>query len=378
MEQSPHHTQQVYHASPSVHRELADYAQLRFRESSFTPPVHFPLPDEPFVSTWETYVDYAETEGVFPTLKQYLVQLAFPIQEGMSQMEAYLTATRKGMEVEGNELATGLVLEDPEGLDLSVYQCPAGKIPVLRVRHAQDFQSLVQALSCRNEPVKIPASMGAAMIKGINNWDRIRRLKARWKASQPSNSWADQFRKEILPHPALYQDKLILLSQKPYSNVPAAELGLGESDWLRYSTMLRLEHECTHFFTLRYFGGMYNHMHDELIADYMGLTWIVEDFRPDWMLRFLGLENYPQYREGGRLQNYLGDPPLSPAAFSVLQQWVYQAIDHLAAFEARLGPAQDLSDRSCRLLAVCGVGLAELASKQGTEQLLRNYQAARM
>lgn len=45
-------------------------------------------------------------------------------------------------------------------------------------------------------------------------------------------------------------------------------------------------------------------MLDELIADYAGIVAAWGRYRADWFLRFVGLEDYPRYREGGRLQNY--------------------------------------------------------------------------
>lgn len=65
--------------------------------------------------------------------------------------------------------------------------------------------------------------------------------------------------------------RFILLSAKPYSNVSASTLGLKEEDWLEKSMKIRLEHECSHFFTKRFFGNAQNHLHDELIADFFGL-----------------------------------------------------------------------------------------------------------
>ena len=46
---------------------------------------------------------------------------------------------------------------------------------------------------------------------------------------------------------------------------------------------------------------MRNNLHDELIADYAGITAAIGHYRAAWFLRFLGLEDYPTYRPGGRL-----------------------------------------------------------------------------
>jgi hypothetical protein len=126
-----------------------------------------------------------------------------------------------------------------------------------------------------------------------------------------------------------YQDRFILLSEGPYSAVPAHELELDDEPWRKLSLVIRREHECAHYFTRRVFGSMRNHLLDELIADYCGIYAALGRFRADWFLRFVGLEKFPHYREGGRLQNYRGDPPLSDAAFTVLQAVVKVAAEKL-------------------------------------------------
>jgi hypothetical protein len=63
---------------------------------------------------------------------------------------------------------------------------------------------------------------------------------------------------------------------------------------------------------------MRDNVFDELLADYAGIVAACGEFRSDWFLRFVGLEDPCTYRAGGRLENYLGDPPLSSDAFQVL------------------------------------------------------------
>ncbi|MEO0472790.1 MAG: hypothetical protein AAF206_24455 [Bacteroidota bacterium] len=359
----------------SMVNALAEYIPPPFGESIFPDPVRFPLPDEPYVTSWEAYVDYAAESSVFEVLREHLVQFRFPIQAGISQTESYRNACLKGRSTVGMASATGLALEAPDSLHLSIYQSVAGKIPVLQVSEPEDFCRIIQALSFKNEPAKIPSSMGAAMITGINNWDRMHRIQANWKAQYPNGNWLQYFRQKVLPHRALYQDKLIILSEKAYSNVPAERIGLKTAEWLQHSSLIRLEHECTHFFTLRYFGSMANNMYDELLADYMGISKVYGHFRSDWFLQFIGLENYPAYRSGGRMENYLGRPPLSPDAFRLLQEVVYHAAQNITRFEQMLPPVQTLSNRSQRLLTLCRLSLVEIAARNGPDRLMDTFQA---
>jgi hypothetical protein len=78
--------------------------------------------------------------------------------------------------------------------------------------------------------------------------------------------------------------------------------------WAEARTAIRRDHECAHYFTRRLFGSMRNHAQDELMADWAGLVAATGRFRAEWFLRFLGLEEYPLYRSGGRLDLYRGDP----------------------------------------------------------------------
>ena len=170
-----------YGASILEIEELLAYNQNVFRSSCLKLPVKFPLSSEMHISTWEGYAAEAKVVGTFEVLKQRLVQLQFPILKGVSQTEAYRYATRKGIPVNGMSEATGLILKQPEKLQLMLYQSLAGTIPVLLTNNRDDFVSLLQALAMRNEPLPVPASMGACAIAGFNNWDRIHSYRQQWQ-----------------------------------------------------------------------------------------------------------------------------------------------------------------------------------------------------
>jgi hypothetical protein len=148
---------------------------------------------------------------------------------------------------------------------------------------------------------------------------------------------------------------------------------MSEPEWLSRSLVIRREHEFTHYFTLRVFGAMRTNAFDELLADFVGLIRAFETYRGDLARRFLGLENHPRYREGGRLENYRGDPPLSDDAFVVLQRLVAGAIGTL---EQTAAEHLDLL-ASLRGLARLTYGLAkltleELASDDMQDRLARS------
>ena len=345
-------------ASPTEVEELLAYNDNVFEQCRL--PFTFPLEFEAHVSVWQEYAATARKIGVLEALKPVLVQLRFPIQEGISQTEAYRAATRRGLAA-SLPGATGLNLQKPEQLQLMLHQSLAGAVPVLLVGNRADFVSLVQALTMQNEPKPVPASMGACMIAGYNNWDRIRRYRQQWERQYPKASWAVEF-KRLVPCHELYQDRFMIVSDGPYSNVAASDLGLSRLAWRRLSLMIRLEHECTHYLTCRLFNSMRNNLLDELIADYRGIVAATGRYRSDWFLSFLGLES-SQYREGGRLQNYRGQPPLSDGAFRVLQALVRSAAANLERFDTE--QANLLSTPCDQMLAVCAMcclTLEELAA----------------
>jgi hypothetical protein len=346
--------------------ELLVYNQTVFNHDILTYPIKFPLTPESHLTAWEEYAVAARDIGVFEVLKQRLVQLRFPIIEGISQTEAYQSATRRGVAVNGMKEATDLVLQEPEKLQLTLHQSLAGTIPVLLTGNRNDFVSLVQALTKRNEPQLVPASIGACIVSGFNNWDRIHQYRQQWEAENSVNSsqssWIAEFQR-LIPQKQLYQDKFIILSDGCYSNVSASEMGLEEGEWQRLSLTIRLEHECTHYFTRRLFNSMRNNIFDELIADYRGIVAATGDYRADWFLRFLGLELFPHYREGGRLQNYRVKPSLSDGAFQILQALVKTAAENLQRFHTKnVSKLADINIQPLMLMTLTYLTLEELAS----------------
>jgi hypothetical protein len=366
-------------ASPAEAEELLRYNENAFDLTSLGQGLAIPLPDEPFVRIWETWADEARERGAFEVLRQHLPQLRFPIQAGISATEGYKAATLRGVPPEEIPEAMGLPLVHLEKIELHVYQSPAGRIPLLIARGRDEFVALVRALAKRNEPVPVPPSQGALMIAGYNNWARLGELRRRWEEQDPADreteTWGEELAR-ITPQRELYQDRFILLSDGPYSAVPAADLGLDETTWREMSLVIRRDHECAHYFTRRVFGSMRNHLLDELIADSAGLIAATGRFRADWFLRFLGLEDFPRYRPGGRLEIYRGD--LSEGAFAVLQDLARRAAENLERFDARTpaGP-RTLEERALLIATLASVRLDEIASVQGVDLLEQTMRRVR-
>jgi len=359
-------------AEGAVAEELLRYNQSEFVHDEHTRALRFPLADEPFVATWERYLAEAAHGGVFPTLRTKLVQLAFPVAQGVSTTEAYLAATRRGV-WPATAPDSGLRLVAPEALEMQLYATPAGRLPILVTRERADFETLLRALSKRNEPAAVPRSQGACMVAGYNNWDRIAELRRQWESgalADGSSSWDECFAR-LQPRKELYQDRFILLSDGGYSGVTASSLGLDEPAWRALSLAIRRDHECTHYFTKRVFQSMRNLLLDEVIADFMGVRAAAKRYRADWFLRFMGLEDFPRYREGGRLQNYLGTPPLSTEAFRLVCLVVKRAAEQLEICDRNLSGA---IESSAMLMALTGSSLLELAMPEASNVLAKSVE----
>lgn len=342
-------------ATGRVAEELLAYNDNVF---AHPPPQKYPLDDEPFVADWRRYAEEARGTGVFPVLKEKLVQLRFPVREGMSSTAAYQAVTRQGANPRGIPEATGLILRSPDSLELIFHPTPAGHLPVIVVRERSDFVALVQALVRRNEPEPIPDTMGACLISGYRNWDRLKRHR---DGREPSGEGGE------LPK-ELYLDRFAIVTDGPYSKVGAAEMGLPEHEWRMLSLAIRLEHESVHYFTRRVLGAMRTRLLDELIADFVAIIVAAGEYRAEWFLRFLGLERYPDCRPDGRIHQYRGT--LSDGAFAILQGLVVEAARRLEKWNRRFPGGKLSHEEKARLiLTLSRFTLEELADDEGFRRL---------
>ena len=322
------------------------------------------------IQDWKRYVDLGKKTANEAALKSVFIQLNFPISEETKDSEAYRAATRRGVFPEG---ADGVSFADPDGIDIFIHDSIAGKIPVIITADRSDFETLIQAIVKKNQPVEIPRSMGACMIAGYNNWERVNQMKAQWDAENQAKGlfrpWAQRF-KEIQGQKDLYKDRFIFLSNSPYSGVPGKQLGIDEAEWRRLSVIIRLEHECTHYFTKKHYGTMENHLVDELLADCMGIIAASGGFNASWFCHFMGLENYPEYREGGRFQNYLGDPQLVMEDQLRLREIVVKAANNLESFISSNWTGEpSLEDRQRLLTHLSKLRLSDFATTGAIETM---------
>ncbi|WP_415329011.1 DUF7005 family protein [Chryseobacterium sp. MMS23-Vi53] len=346
--------------------QLKDYFSNKFmiNKNKFDP-----YPDTEF---WRKYIenDNSTNNIPFKKLRECYPQLNFPIEEDIEKNPSYRDATLKGMFIQSD---FALKLNNESEINVKIFKNIAYDIPVITVPDGSDFETLIQSLIYKNNPVNIPKSMGATLISGINNWKKLNDLKQKWTEKNSSASWNEEFSNNILPNTYLYKDKIILLSTKPYSNVDAEKLNLNNDEWQKISLNIRLEHECVHLYTLKKYGSATNNLHDELVADYIGIITSAGNYQKKWMLTFMGLENFPEYRKGARLENYLSGMNLSENEFIRLTEIIKNAIENIAEFDAQVGILRSERDKKLRIEVLCETDLLQISSSTGTHLLLEKY-----
>lgn len=216
--------------------------------------------------------------------------LALPIKEGMKGSEEYRRVCLRGEDYPDEPVFNKTDLDR-----LDTEDTPAGNVEVLYLADREDFVHAYRALAYYCEPVKIPDSTGAATLIGLNNWEKIRAL------DKP----LDQIEKRE------YKDTLILLSRGGYSSISAEQVGLYPESWQEKSYTIRKYHELTHYISRNLFPDNKEAIRDEIMADMMGLIFAYGKYDVFLARLFLGIEG-EEYREGGRLQNYVtGEESLS-------------------------------------------------------------------
>ena len=173
---------------------------------------------------------------------------------------------------------------NPEGITVEFYESIAGKIPVITIAADEDFDTLITNIYNKGKPYPHAKKQGASFANGENN-------------------------------------KFIILSYKPYSNLPANEIGLPNAEWIQKSLTIRKAHECAHYYTTRFFGSSRNNLHDELIADFCGIWDAFSMYQADYFTRFLAK---------GRMDIYVDG--MSSTAAKVIESLAYEASKWLEAW----------------------------------------------
>ena len=210
-------------------------------------------------------------------------------------------------------------LKSPDGVSIEIYNSIAGNIPVIYAKDEQDFYEIVRKIIHKGKPVPNIEKTGASFAFGKFN-------------------------------------RFIVLSHKPYSNIPASRLGLEDEQWKDYSVVIRREHECTHYFTKRFLGSSQNNLHDELVADFTGIMCAIGEFKAEWFLVGMGIDKYPAEQEVGRFPVYTSK--LSEKAADVMKRIIIKVANNVEKWSTQ--DSVKKMSRNDRALFLCAKSLLEL------------------
>lgn len=216
-------------------------------------------------------------------LSEMYPQLLFPIESGIHNTDEYRNVCLRGFRCDRKPKYTF-----SEKDILETIETEAGPATVLTLHSRDDFVRVIQCLYYKCEPVEIPDSMGASTIIGLNNWTKVR------------SGEKD------------YKDMLLVLCSGIYSNVSATDvyratsgkIDLTDEEWIEKSITIRKFHELRHFVDRKIRPDDIDALRDEIVADRDGIIAAFGYYDRDLARLFLGIEG-DDYREGGRLENYL-------------------------------------------------------------------------
>lgn len=210
-------------------------------------------------------------------------------------------------------------LRSPQKVSIEIYSSIAGNIPVIYAKDEEDFYEIVKKLIYKGMPAPNIEKTGASFAYGKSN-------------------------------------RFIILSNKPYSNIPAEKLDLEDEQWREYSVIIRREHECTHYFTKRFLGSSQNNLHDELIADFTGIMCAVGEFKAKWFLAGMGIDMYPEKQEIGRFPVYTAK--LSEKAAEIMKKVIIKVANNIEKWSKQESVKK--MTRNERAIFLCSNSLLDL------------------
>lgn len=201
---------------------------------------------------------------------------------------------------------------EPENITLEIFASAAGDVPVIILGNASDFEDFIVNLVYKGSRPDNISQMGASFIYGKNQ-------------------------------------RLLVLSKKFYSNTEPEYLGLSPEEWREKSMIIRREHECTHYYTKRFYGSASNNLHDELIADFMGMYEAFGSYNAKLFQHFIG----------NRLSLYTAN--LSQEVRDLIAQTACICSDYLEGFSRSALFAG--MDKASRINHMCEISIKDMITR---------------
>lgn len=218
-------------------------------------------------------------------------QLLFPISKGISESLDFKEAVWYGKEYNG--------ILDYSFSEKDQYLCidtPAGTAELLLLYNRDDFEKCVCALANKCEPKDIPPSVGAFMISGLINWEKVRR--------NCKNNINELTLKLLKFSGCEIFDRLILLSSGWYSGITPEKIGCSADEWTEKSITIRMYHELTHFICRSLYPKNIDVIRDEIFADMIGIVVAFGYYDTDLAKLVLGISD-TGLSKSGRINYYI-------------------------------------------------------------------------
>ena len=187
--------------------------------------------------------------------------------------------------------------------ELREVETPAGPVEVLFLKKRADFETFLQIIGHKSQPDPIARTVGAITYRGLADWKAVADTRERYVAGG-GEDWGSEFAR-LAKVPGAFRAEIIVISEGPYSNVPAEDTPYGEDEWLPISREIRLYHECAHVVCRRTMPDDILPVWDEITADVTGLLFATGRYDTQLAACFLGVGG--SGFTGGRLSEYLDD-----------------------------------------------------------------------
>ena len=207
---------------------------------------------------------------------------------------------------------------NPESISIEIHASPAGRVPVIVFGNASDFEGFIVNLVYKGERPDDISQMGASFIYGK-------------------------------------RQRFLTLSCKYYSNTPPEYVGLSSEEWREKSMIIRREHELTHYYTKKYYGSASNNLHDELIADFIGMYEAFGHYDAKLFLHFMGIDGTHE----GRLPLYTSG--LAPEPQKAIAEIACECSDALERWQA--SESFMMMDRPSRIDYLCELGISGIIQR---------------
>lgn len=262
----------------------------------------------------------ARGSAVIEALAVRFPQLYVAPAEGAQ--DAHRLASGRGIAPQGATLSHFITSPEDEMREVNT---PAGTVEVVFFKNRHDFETFLQIIGNKSQPVPIARTVGAMTYRGLADWGKVAAAQERYLAGG-GDDWGAEFAR-LAKEPGAFRAEIIVISEGPYSNVQATETPYDDAEWLRVSHEIRLHHECAHVVCRRTMPDDVLPVWDEVTADVVGLLFATGRYDSSLAARFLGVTH--DGFAGGRLSEYLNDGQL--AEIDAVSREVHAALKRIEA-----------------------------------------------